>query len=141
MDNQDELQVLAKLAELAGRVDALTGEVRALRAEVQAPHGEKAVKREALLAAIHGVLEDGPWPVSWLIDEVELMRLSCAIVGKNKPESIGTRLGIYLSRHVGVTGSWRLEIDETGTRAGNLYRVRPVTLPSQPSHGAGGGVK
>ena len=141
MDNQVELQILAKLAELVGRVDALTGEVRALRAELQTTRGEKAAKLEALLAAIHGELGPEPWPVSWLVDDEQLVEAVCAIIGKHKPNSRGERIGIFLSRHLGVTGRWRLDLTRAGTRSGNLYRVTPVTIPSQPSHGTGGHVK
>jgi len=134
MDRQVELQILVQLAEL-------TREVRALREQLQTVRGEKAVKLEALLAAIHGEIGEEPWPVSWLADDERLVGAVCAIVGKRKPSSRGERIGIFLSRHLGGTGRWRLEIDRRETRDGNLYRVTPVTIPSQPSHGAGGLVK
>ena len=131
MDPQVELQILAQLAEL-------TEEIRALRSEWQCTrlHRGDQVKLERLLSCIHKQLEAEPWPVAWVLDAsddivpgaAELLLAVDSILGKGKPTSRAKRLGIFLSRYLGVVGPWRLELTQGQTRAGNVYSVRPVTV-------------
>ena len=141
MDNQVELQVLAELAELAGRVDVLTGEVRALRAEVLLANARKDDKCEALLAAISEEFGSDEWSVANIFEaaadpergvDPRLAKAILEACGRRKKGDRHKQLGIYLSRRLGVTGRWRLELVPGRTNEGNAYRVTDLS-PLSPS--------
>ena len=118
----------------------LLGEILAVLESIRDSRPQKAnkdsTKLERLLSAIHEQIGPEAWPARWVIDAAEdivpgaddLKRAVSAVIGTRNPGTAGHRLGLFLSRHLGVVGHWRLELTEARTRDGNTYRVTPAAL-------------